>query len=211
MHGVEDVAWGSKLGTALQDCESIVRRAAISALQELLFPRPRRACLATPHASAAIRAISPSCGGLSARPMLPPALNVPELLGETRTAAASWEGEGVCVETGKAGEKWSRLIAACLDDVDWEVGLRLTAKEREGLGVPLSCACARTLCCAVAWYARDATRWYMTRHASPGASACPSMLCSQLFVLSTLGPSHCPASPASCLPTAASPLHESPT
>ena len=97
--------WGSKLARCFQDSESIVRRAAVSLLHAFLFPPVP----VTPH--------------------IPAVLCVPALLGGTRAASRFGEATQGDVEAEDETCKqtcspWATLLAACMDDVDWEVGLR---------------------------------------------------------------------------------------
>jgi hypothetical protein len=135
-------AWGPKFAAAFYDSESMVRRAAVSLVLDLLFAqhaqRSRRQMHDThtcTHANTHM-GLGGARDGASAThssdesaapqavlcvPESPPAvLCVPQLLGETRAAA----GGEPCAEGVEQGQRWCNLLARCLDDVDWEVGLR---------------------------------------------------------------------------------------
>lgn len=117
-------AWGSKLASALCDSESMVRRAGVSLVLDILFAH---------HGAPAAAA---HCSDASARP--PAALCVPELLGETRAAV----GCQPCAGGVEQGHRWSNLLARCLDDVDWEVGLRCSYAHAHTSARAITCVLA---------------------------------------------------------------------
>ena len=150
--GTSDRCWGRKLVTALHDSEAMVRRTAVSVVQSLLAPSPSarvhdRGAVQTDEAFCVARgegrsianaakneALSFSRGeGLCAK-RVPAMLCVPELLGETLTASAC-SGEA-SLRTEQAGHQWRSTIASCLNDVDWEVGLRTMELLRRLGGIP---------------------------------------------------------------------------
>lgn len=99
--GPPAVEWGSKLVRCFQDSESIVRRAAVSLVQARLFPP------------------------VPAAPHIPAALCVPELLGGTRAANRfGQDRQEAELDRQPPCKRWAQLLATCLDDIDWEVGLR---------------------------------------------------------------------------------------
>ena len=137
-------AWGPKFAAAFCDSESMVRRAAVSLVLNLLFApharwsrRPMHDTHTHAHTNTNTQlglggardgasATHSSVESAASQEVIcvheaPPAvLCAPQILGETRAAA----GGEPCAEGVEQGQRWCSLLARCLDDVDWEVGLR---------------------------------------------------------------------------------------